>query len=122
MKNLEVIISLAGTMIGLSITALTFLMKYIKNKKAKRIAEQLVMIGDAVLPLIREAEKFTGYTGAEKKTYVMTKANQYAINQKINFDEKQVGEKVEELVELTNQVNVKNKTEQKVESSTKFWL
>jgi hypothetical protein len=108
MKELEFIISMGGTIIGLAITGLTFLVKLIKNAKAKRAMEQIIEIGNAVLPFIREAEKFTSYTGEEKKAYVMTKANQFAITNHITFDEEQVSGKIEELVALTRQVNAKS--------------
>jgi len=111
MENLEIIISLAGTIIGLTITLLTFLIKFIRSKKAKRVAEQLIKVENAILPYIREAEKFTNYSGAEKKAFVMTKACKYAIDNRIAFDEKNVSEKVEELVALTKQVNVRNRAE-----------
>ena len=109
MKELEIIISLAGTAIGLLVTAATFLVKFIKNAKAKRIAEQTIKIGNAVLPYIKQAEGFTHYNGAEKKEYVLTKANQFAIEQGIAFDAALVGGKIEELVKLTKEVNKRDK-------------
>lgn len=107
MKDLEIILSLAGTVFGLLLTASTFIAKSVKDVRAKKAAEQAVKIGNAVLPFIREAEKFAAYSGAEKKAYVMTKANQFAIESHMPFDEARVSEKVEELVDLTKQVNFK---------------
>jgi hypothetical protein len=130
MRNLQVILSLVGTILGLLITVLTFAVKTLKNVKAKRIAEQTIKIGNAVLPFIKEAEKFTAYSGEEKKAYVMTKANQFALTNHIAFDENQVSNKVEELVALTKQVNIKTTASQKAEikkeiqdiSVKKTWL
>ena len=130
MKDLEVILSLAGTIIGLLITVLTFIYKSIKNVKARKVAEQVIKIGNTVLPYIREAEKFTAYSGEEKKAYVMTKANQFALDNKMPFNEEQVSEKVEELVALTKQVNIKSSAKEKAEiakeikevASQKTWL
>lgn len=107
MKNLEIILSLCGTIIGLLITVFTFLLKTVSSVRAKRVAEQAISIGNAVLPYIREAEKFTGLSGAEKKAYVMTKVSQFAMDNCIPFDSIQVSAKIEELVELTKQVNFK---------------
>lgn len=107
MQQIEITLSLAGTVLGLVITFLTFIVKFVKNSKAKKGLEQAVKISNAVLPFIREAEKFSAYSGAEKKAYVMTKATQFAIANDIAFDEEQVSEKVEELVSLTKQVNFK---------------
>ncbi len=47
------------------------------------------------------------YSGEEKKEYVMTKANRYAIENDIAFDEDAVSEKVEELITLSKEVNAK---------------
>ena len=109
MEQLELILSLAGTALGLLVTAMTFIVKFCKSAKAKKIAEQTIEIANAVLPYIEEAEKFVSYSGEEKKEYVMTKANRYAIENGIAFDEEAVSAKVEELISLTKQVNVNNK-------------
>ena len=110
MEMLEVIVSLSGAALGLLITAMTFIVKFCKSAKAKKIAEQTIEIANAVLPYIEQAEKFVSYSGEEKKEYVMTKANQYAIYNGIAFDEAAVSAKVEELISLTKQVNVRKKT------------
>ena len=111
MENLEIILSIAATAIGLLVTTITFLVKFIKNGKLKRAAEHIVKIGNAIVPYIEQAEKFIGYSGEEKKEYVMTKANQFAIEKGIDFDANAVSNKIEELVSLTKQVNVrKHKT------------
>lgn len=105
MENLEVILSIAGTAVGLLITTLTFLSGFIKNAKAKKAMENVVKIGNAVIPYIEEAEAFIHYSGTEKKQYVLTKANRFAIDNNLKFDEQAVSEKIEELVALTKQVN-----------------
>lgn len=117
LKDLEIMLSLAGTALGLLITVLTFVVKFIKSAKAKKFAEQTIEIGNAVLPFIKEAEKFTAFSGAEKKAYVMTKANQFALENGINFNETQVSEKIEELVTLTKQVNTKAASKEKTEAT-----
>jgi len=109
MEKLEVILSLAGTALGFLVTAATFIAKFTKSAKAKRIAEQTIKIGDAVLPYIKQAESFLHYSGPEKKEFVMTKANQYAIEQGISFNAMLAGEKIEELVKLTKEVNKRDK-------------
>lgn len=108
-ENLEAILSLAGTVLGLTATAITFLIKFIKNAKAKKIAEQTIKISEAIIPYIEQAEQFINYTGQEKKEFVMTKANQFAIAQGIDFDAIAVSEKIEELVDLSSRVNKRQK-------------
>lgn len=107
MENLEIIISVAGAALGLLVTTVTFLSKFIRNAKGKKIAENIIKIGNAMIPYIQEAETFLNYSGEEKKQYVMTKANQFAIDNNIPFDAEAVSDKIEELIGLTKQVNVK---------------
>lgn len=107
MENLEIIISVAGAALGLLVTTVTFLSKFIKNAKGKKVAENIIKIGNAMIPYIQEAETFLNYSGEEKKQYVMTKANQFAIDNNIPFDAEAVSDKIEELIGLTKQVNVK---------------
>lgn len=108
MENLEIIISVAGAALGLLVTTVTFLAKFIKNAKAKKVAENIIKIGNAMIPYIQEAESYVHYSGEEKKEYVMTKANQYAIENGIAFDKQAVSAKVEELIKLTKEVNARN--------------
>jgi len=109
MENLGIILSFIGTALGLLVTAVTFIMKFINSAKAKKGAENIIKIGNAVIPYIEQAEKFINYSGTEKKEFVMTKANQFALTQGICFDAKAVSERVEELVKLTKQVNARDK-------------
>ena len=105
MENLEIIISMASAALGLLITTVTFLSKFVTNAKAKKAMENIVKIGNAVIPYIEEAEGFIHYSGEEKKQFVLTKANRFAIENNIKFDEQAVSEKIEELVSLSKQVN-----------------
>ena len=105
MESVEIILSLMATIIGLAVMVLSFLVKIIKNAKARKCAEQLLKVAGAIMPFIKEAEKFTSYTGAEKKAYVMTKANQFAISNRIPFKDAEVSAKIEELIELTKEIN-----------------
>lgn len=109
MEQLTKLISVSATVAGLLVSTFTFLIGFIKNAKAKKKAQQIITIGNAVLPFIEKAEKFTGYAGEEKKEYVMTKANQFAIERGIKFDAEAISEKIEELVALTKTVNARGK-------------
>ena len=120
MEDLQVTLSMIGAIAGLTVTTLTFLVRIISISKARKRCEQVIKIGNAVLPFIREAEKFSNYSGTEKKAYVMIKATQFAAKNKISFNEEQVSEKIEELVALTRQVNCKkNPTKEEVEKEMK---
>jgi hypothetical protein len=113
MENIELILSSSSAAAGLLATSITFLVKFIKNAKAKKAAENVIKICEAVVPFIEEAEKFAGYGGAEKKEYVLTKANQFAIDNDIPFNSELVGEKIEAFVELSKTVNAREKDKSK---------
>ena len=61
-------------------------------------------LAETIQPLIVEAEKFTHFSGEEKKQYVLTKANQFAIDHKLKFDQEKVSVMIDELVETTKKV------------------
>ena len=108
MEDLELYLSIAATIFGLLVSTLTFLTKFIKCAKAKRIAEELLQITQDIIPFIEEAEKFIHYTGKEKKAYVMTKATQLVINNKMKVNQEKISSTIDELVSLTKQVNIAN--------------
>ena len=56
--------------------------------------------------LIMDAEQFVNFSGEEKKEYVLTKANRYAIENNIPFDESAVDNEIEKIVNLSKNVNV----------------
>ena len=63
------------------------------------------------LELIEEAERFIGYSGKEKKEYVIDKIGEYAEELGIKADLQFVSEKIEELVKLTKGVNIYERKE-----------
>lgn len=94
--------------LGLLCTTVVFLKKFVKNKKLKKVLEKAEKLTKEIIPCIMQAEKFINYTGEEKKNFVMTKLNQFAINNNIKFNEEETSSKVEELIALTKEVNVNN--------------
>ena len=109
MSDLQVILFVAATAAGLLVSTVTFVVKFLKSTRAKRAAEEIVKIGCAILPFVQAAEAFAGYTGSEKKEFVLTKANQFAIDNGMEFNVEQVSAKIEELVSLTKSVNKREK-------------
>lgn len=108
-ETLQIWLPIVSGFVGILITFLSFIIPLVKNSKAKKILETSVKIAEAVQPYIIEAEKFINYTGEEKKSFVMTKANQYAIDNKLKFNVEEVSKQVETLVALTKQVNQREK-------------
>lgn len=113
MEEIEIILSLLGTCLGLTITVLTFLVKGRKSIKGKKTAESLLEVCNILMPYITQAEKLVNYSGKEKKEYVLTKANQYAIENGIKFNELEISEKIEELIGFTKEVNLDTKIQEK---------
>lgn len=114
MENLELIVSLASATLGLLVATATFLAKCVKNAKLKKAAEQTIEICNAILPYVEQAETFTHYSGEEKKEFVMTKINQFALEQGIKFNKELVSNEIEELVKLSKTVNSREQNEKKV--------
>lgn len=108
MENLEQIITIASAGLGMLVTILGFLIPLVKSSRAKKKLIALNKLSTVLQSLIIDAEKFTNFTGKEKKEYVVTKANSYAIKNKIAFDETAVSEKIEKMVALSKQVNTKS--------------
>lgn len=107
MEHLEWIITAAGTVLAFIITLTTMIIKYAKSSKAKKIAQQTLAICNALIPYIEEAEKFVDFSGEEKKAYVMTKARQYVMNNKMKISDELISKIVEDYIDLTKEVNVR---------------
>ncbi|MGM9972311.1 MAG: phage holin, LLH family [Anaeroplasmataceae bacterium] len=118
--DLEYILSLAGTSLGIIITILTFIIKLSKNTKVRKKAEKLLIMTSEIMNCVKEAEKFKNYTGLEKKNYVLTKINQYSIDNNIKYDEEYVSQRIEEIIETTKTVNTNNEDEN--QNNKKDWL
>lgn len=105
MENIKEIITIISACLGLIATATGFIIPLVKNVKAKNKLTALNRLSTTLQSLIVDAEAFTNFSGEEKKEYVMTKANRYAIENKIPYDEQSVSDKVEEMVALSKEVN-----------------
>jgi len=106
MENIKEIITIASACLGLLATVTGFLIPLVKNVKAKNKLSSINKLAAVLQSLIIDAEQFANYTGEEKKEYVLTKANRYALNNNIAFDEQLVSDKVEDLIKLSKSVNV----------------
>lgn len=105
MENLEQMITVVSAGLGLIATVTGFLIPLVKNVKAKNRLTAGTQLSTLLKSLIVEAEKFSNFTGEEKKEYVMTKANRYALENNIPFDESTVGDEIEKLIDLSKNVN-----------------
>lgn len=106
MENLEQIIAVASAGVGLLATLTGFLIPLVKSVKAKNKLMALKRLSSVLQSLIMDAEQFVNFSGEEKKEYVLTKANRYAIENNIPFDESAVDNEIEKIVNLSKNVNV----------------
>ena len=106
MENIEYILSLAGAVLSTLAALVTMGIRFLKAMKELKERAGEEEIGKKLPELISEAEGKEGYSGKEKKGYVMDKIAEYAEEAGIEADLQYVSEKIEELVELSKQVNV----------------
>ncbi len=118
MENLKQIITIASACVGLLATITGFLIPLVKNVKAKNRLSALNKLATTLQSLIVDAETFTHFTGAEKKEYVLTKANRYALENNIPFDEASVDAEIEKMVKLSKNVNVSTSRRSTAEDTT----
>ncbi len=106
-NHLDYLLSLASVFICF-ILSLIINIKKIKSLKSKnKDISNNEVINNLLLEFIEDAESFKNYSGVEKKEYVLTKINRYLLDNNINFDVNKISEKIEELIKLTNNVNIK---------------
>lgn len=110
MESLREIITIISASLGLIATIIGFLIPLVKNIKAKNKLVAIKKLTSTLQSLIIDAEAFVNFTGTEKKEYVMTKANRFAIENKIPYNETDVSEKIEELICLSKEVNKREST------------
>ena len=60
-----------------------------------------------LVEFIEEAEQHKNWTGSEKLAYVVTKYHQYCLDNRLDFQEEEAINEIEELVDLTNKVNIR---------------
>ncbi|MDE6586411.1 MAG: hypothetical protein K2K80_07015 [Clostridia bacterium] len=106
MENLELLLSLIGTAVSFLIATVVFIVKFVRSIRTRKMIASESDLLDAVIPLIELAEKYKNYSGEEKKEFVLTKLNQFAIENKISFDSDAIVKRIEELIILSKNVNV----------------
>lgn len=107
MEKLKYIITLASSVLPLVIAMLTFIIKFIRTAKMKKSLEKTLQLTQTLQTFIVDAEKFINYNGEEKKEYVMTRANQFAIEHSMKFDGDSISALIDRIVNVTKQVNAR---------------
>lgn len=114
MDNVTALVSTLSAIVGLIITAVTFLIKFITAVKAKNISEaaRLLQIGaeEAVRFVETVKSKANGELDSQTKlTMALTRINQYCIDNNIEYNENQAIKLVEEAIKFSKEVNAREK-------------
>ena len=84
--------------------------KAIKAKKQQELeklkSDTATLVKNTAMELIQKAEEFKNYTGEEKFNFVLTRLKQ--LNQNL-YGETELGEIINELVKMSNNVNIEKK-------------
>ena len=99
--------------ISLIVGIVVLVQKLVKALRSKSNLNNLICLEKVTLEFVIEAEFFSNYSGIEKREWVKTKVNQFAINNKIIYDEETIDGLIENLVGLSKKVN--NKTREGLE-------
>jgi len=97
------------TILTALVTIFTLIANLTKNVKLKKAAENLNKVSKVVSEFVVAAEGITNFAGSDKKEWVLTKVNQYAIENKIPFNKDLVSNLIEEVVAASKQVNAREK-------------
>lgn len=114
MEDIKIIMSIVATILGLLATILTSIIKLLKTNNEKERINNLLIITKEIQEFIIEAENVVS-CGKEKLQYVIEKTNEFMAINNIDISEDEILDKIEELLELTNKVNVRkeDKNEEK---------
>lgn len=70
----------------------------IKKKQWNKVAKM-------TLDMMKKAENFTHYSGEEKKAFVMTSVNRFAMEKRYGFNSEKVSDFIEKSIEATKRIN-----------------
>ena len=99
--SVEEIVRLISLNISLLISIVGFVIALIKAIKGKKWDE----LRDVINNFLIQAENIQNYTGAEKKNAVLQWTQEFCKKNGIAFDQTKVDKLIEDLINLTNNVN-----------------
>lgn len=106
MELIQIVITFVSTILGLLVTLVTFILKFVNNKKTKERALNFINVSNKLIELIIEVEKIEALKGDGKKRYVLERIDEYASRNNLQYDKEEVTKKLEEYVTLTRNVNI----------------
>lgn len=109
LEELDLILSLIATAIPLIGVILYLLAKLFKSKRLEKIANEYAQYQDLMKGLIVQAEKFGSKQGDKKKEWVLEQLHSYAEKVGFDYDEDELSEMIEDVIDLTKKVNKRAK-------------
>ena len=109
LETLRLVLTIAGLVLVLLTSIVTFIARNSKNKKVGKAAMNLLAVINATRQFVSEAESLVNFSGANKKEWVMTKVNQFCISKGIVYDEAKVDEILEDYITFSIVVNTGKK-------------
>ena len=104
----KAIIMLLAAVLPLAGATIIFIAKFIKSAKGKKAAENLIKVTDAIEKPMLEAERISGYSGQQKKAYVMDGAKILAAKPDIGIDAGLAEKLIEKRMDFSKAVNEKH--------------
>lgn len=90
---------------GLAISTITFIIKFFTSIRDKKFLSQMLLVSEAIIPLVEEAERFVNFSGIEKKEFVMTRVIELMNSNHWKISKETVSDKIESFVSLSKKVN-----------------
>lgn len=104
--NVYQIIEIIIACVGFIVSGISWIRYFIMCDKQKKIN----ILKETTLGLIEDAEKFSSYSGEEKKQFVLTRAKDFIQSHKLKITDNQLSVMIDRFVEMSNNVNVKKVT------------
>lgn len=119
-ETAKIIVSFLSAAIPLILFVLGLIVKFVKNTKAKNVAEKLNFWLKQIQKYIPVAEKLLDANGEEKKEFVLANINKACHKNNIAYDEDLIGSLIDKTVKLTKQVNQRPKDKINASGKIKF--
>lgn len=102
-RTIEIIFYVLSGLLGLA-TAIAGIFAG-KKGKGENTEKGKHTVFDFLCKVMSEVEKYTHFSGEEKRDYVMTKVNQFCIDNKLKFDAELTAENIEKMINFSKEVN-----------------
>lgn len=106
-ETIDIVIKCCTTALSVILAVLTVI-NGIKSGKWKKLFTSETTQRNCIyilLEIMQEAEKFVNYSSEEKKQYVLTKFNQYCIDNNITYEKELTDNNIETLIDFSKKVN-----------------